>query len=367
MAEVKWIKITTDMFDNRKIKHLRRLPDGNNIVLIWVMLLTMAGRCNAGGMIFLTENIAYTPKMLADELDFEENTVILALKALEQLNMIVTDGGCFRVAGWEEYQNVEGMEKIREQTRKRVADYRERQKEKLIGTTKTACVYCGKEATTVDHITPRSKGGTDEETNVVPCCKSCNSSKKDKDLVDFLNDSFVLIHQEIDHDLVRRNPKIMKHVVFDTDIQRYCNVTITHGNALDLEEDLDIKKEDKETTTVSNDTVCRTDVQRIIDKWNTLGVGQLKHIKAGTQRHDMLKRRIKDYGLDAILEAMEQIPKSAFLTGGGDRGWVITFDWFLKPNNFPKVAEGNYSTPNRQNQKTAYTAHAAQNDLDDLF
>ena len=55
MAEVKWVKLTTDMFDNRKIKHLRKLPDGNNIVLIWVMLLTMAGRCNAGGMIFLTE------------------------------------------------------------------------------------------------------------------------------------------------------------------------------------------------------------------------------------------------------------------------------------------------------------------------
>ena len=126
MAEVKWIKLTTDMFDNRKIKHLRRLPDGNNIVLIWVMLLSMAGRCNAGGMIFLTENIPYTPKMLADELDFEENTVKLALDALEQLNMIVTDGRFFTIAGWEEYQNIEGMEKLREQTRKRVAKCREK-------------------------------------------------------------------------------------------------------------------------------------------------------------------------------------------------------------------------------------------------
>ena len=124
MAEVKWIKITTDMFDNRKIKHLRRLPDGNNIVLIWVMLLTMAGRCNANGMIFLTENIPYTPKMLADELNFEENTVQLALQALEQLGMIVTNNGYFTIAGWEEYQNIEGMEKIREQTRQRVAKYR---------------------------------------------------------------------------------------------------------------------------------------------------------------------------------------------------------------------------------------------------
>ena len=128
MADVKWIKLTTDMFDNRKIKHLRRLPEGNNIVLIWVMLLTMAGRCNSGGMIFLTENIPYTPKMLADELDFEENTVQLALKALEQLNMVVTDQGYFTIAGWEEYQNIEGMDKIREQNRLRKQKQRENQK-----------------------------------------------------------------------------------------------------------------------------------------------------------------------------------------------------------------------------------------------
>jgi predicted phage replisome organizer len=116
------------MFDNRKIKHLRRLPEGDSIVLIWVMLLTMAGRCNSNGMIFLTENIPYTPKMLADELDFEENTVTLALKALEEFNMIVTDGRFFSIAGWEQYQNIEGMEKIREQNRLRQAKYKQKQK-----------------------------------------------------------------------------------------------------------------------------------------------------------------------------------------------------------------------------------------------
>jgi predicted phage replisome organizer len=125
LAEVKWIKLTTDMFDNRKVRHLRRLPEGNNIVLIWVMLLTMAGRCNSGGMIFLTENIPYTPKMLADELDFEESTVRLALEALERLGMIVTDGSFLAITGWEEHQNIEGLDKIREQTRKRVAKHRE--------------------------------------------------------------------------------------------------------------------------------------------------------------------------------------------------------------------------------------------------
>ena len=131
LADVKWIKITTDMFSNRKIRHLRKLPDGNNIVLIWVMLLTMAGRCNSGGMIFLTENIPYTPKMLADELDFEETTVQLAINALEHFNMVVTKQGCFSIAGWDEYQNIEGMEKIREQNRIRKANYDARKKELL--------------------------------------------------------------------------------------------------------------------------------------------------------------------------------------------------------------------------------------------
>ena len=128
MADVKWIKLTTDMFDNRKIKHLRRLPDGNNIVLLWIMLLTMAGRCNAGGMIFLTENIPYTPKMLADELDFEENTVKLGIQALESLNMIATDNGHFTISGWEEYQNIDGMEKIKEQNRIRQKNWYDRKK-----------------------------------------------------------------------------------------------------------------------------------------------------------------------------------------------------------------------------------------------
>lgn len=129
MTDVKWIKITTDMFDNRKIRHLRRLPDGDSVVLIWVMLLTMAGRCNSGGMIFLTENIPYTPKMLADELGFEESTVAMALQAMQELNMIVTDGDFFYIAGWEEYQNIEGMDKIREQNRIRQKKWYDRQKE----------------------------------------------------------------------------------------------------------------------------------------------------------------------------------------------------------------------------------------------
>lgn len=136
MGGISWIKLSVDMFDNRKIRFIRRLPDGNSIVLIWVMLLTLAGRCNSGGLIFLTENIPYTAKMLADELDFEESTVILALQSLEQLGMVQTsDEGFLAISGWEEHQNIDGMEKIREQNRLR----KQRQRQRLLTENSSEC------------------------------------------------------------------------------------------------------------------------------------------------------------------------------------------------------------------------------------
>lgn len=126
MAEVKWIKLSTDLFDNRKIKHIRKLPEGNNILLIWIFLLTLAGRCNSGGMIFLTENIPYTIEMLAAESDFEVSTVKLALEALEHFGMISTSP--LLIEDWNNHQNVDGMEKIREQNRLRKQRQRENQK-----------------------------------------------------------------------------------------------------------------------------------------------------------------------------------------------------------------------------------------------
>ena len=193
MAEIKWIKLTTNMFDNRKIKHLRRLPEGNNIVLIWVMLLTMAGRCNASGMIFLTENIPYTPKMLADDLDFEENTVVLALKALEDLNMVFTNNGYFAIAGWEEYQNIEGMDKIREQNRLRKKKQRESQKllpemSRDCHVTVTQCHAIDKEEDIDKDIEVDKKNKKVKETNHTLFVRLNEDFFFDSDIVDKLDE-----------------------------------------------------------------------------------------------------------------------------------------------------------------------------------
>ncbi len=97
--------------------------------------------------------------------------------------------------------------------------------------------------------------------------------------------------------------------------------------------------------TVSNDTVCRTGVRRVAAQWNSLsayGIKSVSGIRSGTKRYDMLNARIHSYGLDKVLEAVGNIKNSAFLCGDNRKGWVITFDWFVRPNNFIKVLEGNY-------------------------
>ena len=117
------------MTDNRKIKRIRRLPDGNNVVLFWVFLLTKAGESNKNGGLFFLEDMPYTIDDLAEEFDFTHDFVKFALKTLEGLKMIELFDEIIYIKNWEKYQSVEGMERVRKLNAERNRKYRERQKQ----------------------------------------------------------------------------------------------------------------------------------------------------------------------------------------------------------------------------------------------
>ena len=123
-------------------------------------------------------------------------------------------------------------------------------------------------------------------------------------------------------------------------------VILTLEKEIEKETDTDTEKDkDKESEdlTVPGGTVCRAnDARRVLEAWNSLGLQQISRLTAGSKRSTMLRARIKEYGTDAVLKAIEKIRNSDFLKGQNAKGWVITFEWFVKPNNFPKVLEGNY-------------------------
>ena len=125
MSEVSWIKLKVGMFDDSKIKYIEGLPERDTIITIWIKLLTLAGKHNEQGYIMLSENLPYNEEMLANEFNRSLNTVRLALQTFTMLGMIEYDDGILKVANWEKHQNIEGLEKIRKQTRERVRKHRE--------------------------------------------------------------------------------------------------------------------------------------------------------------------------------------------------------------------------------------------------
>ena len=48
----------------------------------------------------------------------------------------------------------------------------------------STCVYCGSSATSIDHVVPRSRGGTHTWDNVVAACRRCNHTKADRSLAE---------------------------------------------------------------------------------------------------------------------------------------------------------------------------------------
>lgn len=128
MADIKWIKIVTDMFDNRKIRQIECLPDGDSIIVIWMKLLCLAGQTNDNGMVYFTKDIPYTEQMLSQQFNRPLTTIQMALKTFEQFGMVELVDNILHISNWEKYQNIDGMEKIREQNRLRKQRQRERQK-----------------------------------------------------------------------------------------------------------------------------------------------------------------------------------------------------------------------------------------------
>lgn len=255
MAEVKWIKIVTDIFDNKKIKQIEKIPNGDTILVIWFKLIVLAGITNDDGLVYITDEIPYNSETLSNEFNKPLNEIKIALDIFQKFKMIEIIDDFIRLKNWQQYQNVDGLEKIRSQTRLRVQKYRENQRLLL------------------------------ED-------KECNVTR---------------------------------------------NVTVTQSNAPRIR----IENKNKNIfNNLSNDKLFVP----LIKKWNELPdtISKISTLKKDTQRYKMLSQRINEYGSDKILEAIEKIKQSSFLLGQNKSGWTITFEWFVRPNNFVKVLEGNY-------------------------
>lgn len=352
MADVKWIKVYTSMVSNKKIKKIRRLPEGNNIILIWVFLLAQAGESNKDGGLFITDTIPFTVEDLADEFDFKPDVIRLALKVLENFAMIEIFEDVIYIKNWGEYQNIEGLDKIREQTRLRVAKHRENKKKLM---EPKECQYCGAPATGYDHIIATARGGSDDDDNKIPCCIECNRIKNDKPLVEFLNNNRARVRD----DIILNNWKLKRYI-------ELCNVTnrykVTHSNAteeeIELERDIDI------------------DIYKDIESKGNDGKPspppetkkEVKH-KYGEYNHVMLtdkdyNKLIEAYGEDKILLYIKKVDEYVEQTGKKYKNHYLTIkNWISKDKDNKQPSKT--VTYRKENKATDYEGQR-QYDYDNL-
>lgn len=127
--EVKWIKLSTDLFNNRKIRQIERMDDGDAIIVIWLKLLILAGEINDGGEIYFTKELPFTEELLAVELGRDRSLVALALRTFEAYGMIEIENDTISVTNWEKYQNVTELENLRQRNKERQQKWRDKQKQ----------------------------------------------------------------------------------------------------------------------------------------------------------------------------------------------------------------------------------------------
>lgn len=188
MAEVTWFKVLTDIFADDKIKIIQSMPEGDSLLVMWFKVLSQAGKTNDGGYIYLRKNIPYTPAMLATLFNKSQMMTELALKTFEQFEMIdIDENGYIFVTNWEKHQSIDKLNQIKEQTKLRVQNHREKKKLELMESNATVT------------LPKRPSNAIDIELDL--------DKERDKEVIKEHDENIVELTNHLIYWITRNNPK----------------------------------------------------------------------------------------------------------------------------------------------------------------
>ena len=321
---IKWIKIVVDLFDDEKIKLIESLPDRDAILVIWFKILTLAGKSNTGGFLVLSDRIPYSDEMLSTVFNRPINTIRLALRTFEEFGMIeMTEERTVRIPRWSSYQSVDTDERYREQTRKRVTRYREKERQKLGGKVGNVTL----ENVTQPPAVCRTKSGQTPLQSALHPPDPCN----------------------VTDTLPTPGTPDRSHSQ-ECEEKQAVTLPIRYGNApnIDIERDLEEEK-DLKAQSMSSEAreKCDSDpsaLSPLAEFWNTTCPNLPAVREMSENRRKKEKLRLEERPDLAEWERIfRMIHESPFCRGNGKTGWRATFDWIIdNPDNVLKVLEGKY-------------------------
>ena len=196
---MKWIKLATNIFDQGKIKLIEKMPAGDTILVIWLKILTLCGKECQDGTLRISSEIPYSADMLAAIFGRDQSIVNLALETFQKLKMIEIIDGVYCLPNWGKYQSPDKYEINRAKDRKRLQEWRKKQKEKQelpqIGTSSENETFQKRNETGTeqepDQEIEKDKEPTNREVSTVPVDKSVDNFPVDHGRAGSLSDSKV--------------------------------------------------------------------------------------------------------------------------------------------------------------------------------
>jgi len=298
---VSWIKLRVDMFDDEKIKIIQSLPEGDALLVIWIRLIALAGKCNANGLVLVEDEFPYSDEMLSVIFAKPLATVRLALKTFEKFHMIENTQKGVYITNFKKHQNVEGMERIREQNRLR--KQRERAKRNDLRLEESASGFpvlpdsgTGKNNDNSREVTDMSRDRSRDVTQQI--------KNKNKEIYNISSDEDIVGGKSADADL---NTVPKRHRI---DYRRI--IMDFHDTCIDF------------PTIRAMSEVRKKKIQTLLNEFDKL------KIWPDVTSYDKLHR-------------LFQLAQDSDFLSGRDQKWNgCSFDWIINKTNALKIVEGNY-------------------------
>lgn len=128
MYNLQWLKLSTDFFDNNKIKLIESEKDGDTLIRVWIQLLTIAMKCNYQGRLSITEDKPMTVDEFSKIMGKSRKKITKCLEKFEELKMIIIEDDFYKIKNWSKYQSADKLEEIRLKNCLRQQKYREKKK-----------------------------------------------------------------------------------------------------------------------------------------------------------------------------------------------------------------------------------------------
>ena len=145
---MRYIKLPVHFFEDDRLKAIRSQKDGDTVILLYTMLITVAVKSDADGRLMLCEGIPYDEKILSGILGLQLPVIKNGLELLTKFGLLTVTDSVFSLVNYDEYADIKAV-KERRQNADRQAKFKAKQNDNDVIETAATATKKGTKTTVV--------------------------------------------------------------------------------------------------------------------------------------------------------------------------------------------------------------------------